>query len=182
MKFCWRSRIFADAQEYLLTEKSNVPAKSLASRRPVIGWRAYPNCRKTKAETCLGRTFQYKYNLLAPTIHICLYHIHSSISSICINYFTVYCTNALYVGEFEQRINPTAPDTSGWMTFSIHYSEYTVPRSRLWKNITINHTGISNLKWRLTRTVHGLQYSFKLTQELRHGANITLVGVFGVAV
>ena len=32
--------------------------------------------------------------------------------------------------------------------------------SRLWKNITINHTRISNLKWRLTRTVHELQYSF----------------------
>ena len=57
-KFCWCSRIFADAKLYLLTEKSNIPAKCLASRRPVIDWRAHPNCRKTKAETCLGRTFQ----------------------------------------------------------------------------------------------------------------------------
>jgi hypothetical protein len=57
----------------------------------------------------------------------------------------------------------------------------TIFASRLWKNITIHHTGISNLKWRLTRTVHELQYSFKLTQELRYGANITL-GIFGAAV
>ena len=94
-----------------------------------------------------------------------------------------YHTNYKYVySVIRMHTTDIPPFTTVVLSFFM-YSEYH-PRilySRLWKNITINHAGISNLKWRLTRIVHELQCSFKLTQELRYGAAITQ-GVFGAAV